>query len=180
MRNLLKFIFLSWMAAVSARAADVRISDLNAKTTPSTNTFLEISDAADTPKSGKIVVYVLLKQNLLDSSTIVWAIDPTGKVTGYATNIVANQLNLTGVLDAKQAVQYSGDISPTQIAGNQNDYNPSGLGTAMILRLNSDATRNITGLVGQGDGRLICLVNIGSQNLVFQDANSGSGRHKPI
>jgi hypothetical protein len=42
----------------------------------------------------------------------------------------------------------SGDISPAQITANQNDYNPTSLSTSSVLRLNTDASRNITGLAG--------------------------------
>src|SRR4249919_1187083 len=47
-----------------------------------------------------------------------------------------------------------GDISPSQITSNQNDYNPASLSTASTLRLNSDASRDITGLQGGADGRI--------------------------
>jgi hypothetical protein len=77
-------------------------------------------------------------------------------------------------LDAQQDFYLSGDISPSQITSNQNDYNPTGLSTASVLRLNSDASRNITGLQGGADGRIVVLINVGSSNIVLQDANASS------
>ena len=65
--------------------------------------------------------------------------------------------------------QLTGDISPAQITANQNDYNPSGLSTATTLRLSTDASRNITGLAGGADGRVIIIHNIGSNNIVLKD-----------
>lgn len=68
----------------------------------------------------------------------------------------------------------SGDISPAQITSDQNDYNPTGLSTAAVLRLNSDASRDITGLQGGADGRIIAIYNTGSQNIVLKDASGSS------
>lgn len=63
----------------------------------------------------------------------------------------------------------TGDISPAQITANQNDYAPAGFATASILRLSSDASRNITGLAGGSDGRSIVVRNIGAQDIVLTD-----------
>jgi hypothetical protein len=68
----------------------------------------------------------------------------------------------------------TGDISPAQITANQNDYNPTGLSGASTLRLSSDASRDITGLQGGSDGRLLLLHNVGSNDLVLKDADSNS------
>lgn len=68
----------------------------------------------------------------------------------------------------------SGDISPSQITANQNDYSPTGLSTASTLRLNSDASRDITGLSGGADGRVLVLHNVGSFNLVLKDESVSS------
>ena len=67
-----------------------------------------------------------------------------------------------------------GILTPTQIAANQNDYNPSGLATAHVLRLSTDASRNITGLAGGVPGRAVLLFNVGSFNIVLKDADASS------
>lgn len=67
-----------------------------------------------------------------------------------------------------------GDISPAQIAADQNDYNPAGLADATTLRLSTDASRNLTGLAGGADGRIITIFNIGSFNLVLVDESASS------
>jgi hypothetical protein len=68
----------------------------------------------------------------------------------------------------------SGDITPSQITSNQNDYNPTGLSTASVLRLSTDASRDITGLQGGADGRFIIIDNVGSNLIVLKDEGSGS------
>src|SRR5262245_5386417 len=62
-------------------------------------------------------------------------------------------------LDGTGTFALSGDISPSQITSNQNNYNPTGLSTASVLRLSTDASRNITSLAGGADGRIIVIVN---------------------
>lgn len=73
------------------------------------------------------------------------------------------------VRKASENFALPGDISPAQITSNQNDYNPTGLSTASTLRLNSDASRNITGLQGGADGRIIVIHNVGSFAIVLKD-----------
>jgi hypothetical protein len=75
---------------------------------------------------------------------------------------------------ASASFAFTGDITPSQITSNQNDYNPTSLSSASTLRLNSDAARDITGLAGGADGRLLILHNIGSQNIVLKDENASS------
>ena len=67
---------------------------------------------------------------------------------------------------------FTADISPAQITANQNDYNPTDLTTASTLRLSTDASRNITGIAGGSDGRLLLIHNIGSFNVVLVNASS--------
>ena len=78
------------------------------------------------------------------------------------------------VSDIPQNFSISGDISPTSISSNQNDYNPTSLSTSTVLRLTSDASRNITGLAGGADGRVILILNVGSNNIVLKNQDAGS------
>jgi hypothetical protein len=81
---------------------------------------------------------------------------------------------ITGSADVQQALVISGDISPTQLSANTNDWAPTGFSTAGAVRLSTDASRNITGLAGGADGRIIILHNVGSFDAVLknEDANS--------
>lgn len=104
-----------------------------------------------------------------------------GNGSGGFANAVSNtdyapvaSPTFTGTPDITQAVKFSGDISPSQITSNQNDYNPTGLSTASVLRLSTDASRDVTGLAGGADGRAIFLYNVGAQNLVLKNQSSSS------
>jgi len=63
--------------------------------------------------------------------------------------------------------------SPAQLTADVNDYAPS---NASTWRLSSNASRNITGL--QNDyvmvGRILTIINVGSNNIVLQNQNTGS------
>lgn len=71
-------------------------------------------------------------------------------------------------------VAFSGVLTPSQITSNQNDYNPTSLSTACVLRLNTDASRNVTGIQGGAAGRIFIVHNVGANNIVFKNADTGS------
>ncbi len=68
----------------------------------------------------------------------------------------------------------TGVISPSQITSNQNDYNPTGLVSAAVLNLSSDASRSVSGLAGGAEGRVIALVNTGSQVISLLNESASS------
>jgi hypothetical protein len=65
-------------------------------------------------------------------------------------------------------------LSPAQITANQNDYSPATLAAATQLRINSDATRNITGMATGSAGRPLTVVNSGTFAIVFKYEDAGS------
>jgi len=73
------------------------------------------------------------------------------------------------------ALSLSGDLTTTQITANQNDYNPANLATASVLRLSSDASRNITSLAGGADGRIITVMNVGTNPIVLKNDDGATG-----
>jgi hypothetical protein len=88
----------------------------------------------------------------------------------------------TGATKVNAGFSLTGDLSPAQITADQNDYNPTGLAAASILRLSTDASRNLTGLQGGADGRLVVGMNVGSYDvaLVDQSASSSAGNRFAI
>lgn len=92
-------------------------------------------------------------------------------LTGDAT--AAQDSNATTVVAASGIFAFPGDISPTQLSANTDDYSPTGLSSAAVLRLSTDASRNLTGIQGGADGRILLLLNVGSNPLVLKnDATS--------
>jgi hypothetical protein len=80
----------------------------------------------------------------------------------------------TGNLALPRGLILTGIAAPPQITASQNDYNPTGAATASVLQLSSDASRNITGLAGGAEGRVVSLINIGSQPIVLADESASS------
>lgn len=68
----------------------------------------------------------------------------------------------------------AGVLSPSQITGNQNDYAPTGYATAAQFRLSTDASRDVTGLVGGQAARVVTIHNVGSFDLVLKDESGSS------
>lgn len=67
------------------------------------------------------------------------------------------------------------EITPTELTGDQDDYNPSGLSTATLVRISGDANfREITGLQGGVAGRKITFRNVGSYPIGFLPEYAGS------
>lgn len=64
-----------------------------------------------------------------------------------------------------------------QITANQNDY---AVGDGTMFRLSSDASRNITGIAGGADGRIIYLFNVGAQDIVLTNADAASAEANRI
>jgi len=75
---------------------------------------------------------------------------------------------------ASGAFSLNGTLSPAQITANQNDYSPTGLSNVVLLRINTDAARNITGIATGADGRMLVIVNTGSFviSLLHESASS--------
>lgn len=80
----------------------------------------------------------------------------------------------TAVNTFDNQLRYTGDITPSTITADQNNYNPSGLSSAAVLRLASDAFRYITGVEGGADGRVLWLYNTGTNPISFQAESTGS------
>lgn len=104
----------------------------------------------------------------LDSSLTYLSFGSTSITMDGITN------TLMGDVIVSDSFNLAGDISPSTITSNQNNYNPTGLSTASTLRILSDAARNITGLANGADGRIIILHNIGSFPITLKTQSTSS------
>ena len=73
-----------------------------------------------------------------------------------------------------QGVRYVGIVTPPQITTSQNNYNPTGLGTARILRINASTPLNITGITALASGTVLSLVNVGSSTITLTQEDAAS------
>lgn len=98
-----------------------------------------------------------------------------GSLRCPAGTAVAGQIRIGGKQTDDPGVLVSIPYTPAQITADQNNYNPGAGG--WYYRLDSDASRNITGLsVGQTNGYPCEIWNVGSNNivLVHQSASSST------
>lgn len=113
----------------------------------------------------------VIAADIEDVTGLQAALDALTAADGTKAN--AADSALTGTTDITQAVKLGGVISPTQLSANTDDWAPTGFATATVIRVSTDASRNLTGIAA-GAARLIkVLANIGSNNLVLKhDATS--------
>lgn len=90
-------------------------------------------------------------------------------LTNDGTTIGASDMNLNG------KISLSGDISPSVLTADVNDYNPTSWSSNSVILLSSDSgIRHITGLDGGIDGRLVVFQNNGDYPFVFPPEHAGS------
>lgn len=104
----------------------------------------------------------------------------TGVVSGITPTLAAH-LATKGYADSLltdlavgETLILSGVITPTQLSADTDDWAPTGLADATIIRTSTDASRTLTGLTGGAAGRLILLWNVGSNALVLSDQDASS------
>ena len=73
-----------------------------------------------------------------------------------------------------QTFGLTGIISPTGTTGTVNNYNPTSLSTASIIRQTTTAATTITGLSGGSSGRIILFFNIGTHDIEFLNESASS------
>jgi hypothetical protein len=121
-----------------------------------------------------------------DSNGNYWAVDVTVNATTGNHQILMGALDAptfkVGYADGSKfsvadngSFRLAGVLSPAQISANQNDYAPTGIENAISLRLNSDASRDITGIATDPDsGRILLVQNVGAQNIVLKNESASS------
>lgn len=79
-----------------------------------------------------------------------------------------------GSASSSSTVEFTGDLTPSQITSDKDDYNPSSLSGATVLRHDLDADRSINGLQGGSDGRLMIHANITTAAALKKNAQRAS------
>jgi hypothetical protein len=134
----------------------------------------------------RTVVYRAPTHDFVGPSTITNAatVAITGAPIAVGNALITNSFalwvqsgitRLDGSLQAEAAVYFSGDITPATITADINDYDPTGLSGAMILRLASDTNnRRVTGIEGGTDGRILQVRNVGTTTYILSTQDAAS------
>jgi hypothetical protein len=141
-------------------------------------TSLDVTSAATFPSSPqfriKIDTELLLVTGVAGTTFTV-----TRGVEGTTAASHSNGATVIHILTSGAVSRFKTDvyfITPPALAGNVDDYNPSGLSTARYVRLDGGAaSRDITGLQAPADSQEVTFFNIGTtDNLVFKDESGSS------
>lgn len=87
----------------------------------------------------------------------------------YGPRIVATTLLANAGAEIQSSV-----LTPAQITADQNNYAPTGFGSARVLRLATDASRTLTGYSNATNGNRVTFTNIGAQDLVLAHESGSS------
>lgn len=79
-----------------------------------------------------------------------------------------------GDLTVSGKATFTGVISPAQLTADTHNWAPTSFATAFTVRASTDAARTLTGLAGGAAGRLVLLLNVGSQDLVLAHESGSS------
>lgn len=102
----------------------------------------------------------------------------SGNVVGVVYSSTTGQFHLitpTTIQAFDSALYFSGVITPTILAADQNDWTPSGgFSTANTVRVSASSAIAITGLTGGGQGRIVIFHNVGSFAITFVSQSTAS------
>lgn len=112
---------------------------------------------------------------LIDFSNVTYT-STLGDVTAMLYNPTTTSMSARHIYQSVQkgGMVINSSISPAQITANQNDYAPTGLSQNYILRLNTDASRDITGISAGLSGEEKLIINVGAQDIVLKDESASS------
>ncbi len=102
-----------------------------------------------------------------------YTIQMTGPNSDYFSVTSAGPTARGGLIITQGHLALVQDITPTQITADQNNYAPTGIDKAAVVRLSSDASRTITGIAKStaSDGDVLTLINVGSNDIILSDEN---------
>jgi hypothetical protein len=104
-------------------------------------------------------------------STDTQPVTPTVTGGSLLLETDSGRMNMhTGSIWQRLYASPSFKTSPTQLTSDQDDYNPTGLSTSQVVRLDGDSSfRSIRSLAGGVDGSIIYLRNVGSNSILLID-----------
>lgn len=75
-----------------------------------------------------------------------------------------------GKVSVLSQLLFGGIIAPPQITADVDDYAPTGLAQANVIKFSTDTSRHLKGLTGGTPGRVVALLNTGEFDLIIDNA----------
>ena len=123
---------------------------------------IKVTDAGGT-KTG-----VITASSFGASTTVTVSLD-SGTLSSPVSSV---SLSLLSASD--HALPTGPIVTPAQLTASQNNWSPSGIATARVVRFSTDASRDITGILAGSDGRRVIFHNVGSNPGVLKDESGSS------
>lgn len=107
--------------------------------------------------------------------------NPGSPTTGYW--IVRTDLNYSGwyyngttwvPISTSGSTSFTGVISPTALSAHTDDWAPTSLSTASVIRASSSAAYELRGLTGGSSGRTLFIHNVGAYTITLKDESGTS------
>ncbi len=151
-------------------------SSISGKASNSTDSATVSLAAFDNTGDSRSLITVATNDGGGDYSEISLAVTRAGSGSSGDTylSLIDDADTSTAYISLYGSIRFSRSLTPSQITSNQDNYDPAGLMQTAALRLSTDASRDITGIAGGADGRMILIFNVGSFDIVLKDEDAGS------
>ncbi|GAB4486464.1 MAG: hypothetical protein OHK0019_00180 [Saprospiraceae bacterium] len=170
-------VFIGESAGELTSGSNLLIIDNSNTSTPlvggdfSNNRFGINTAPASTLRSLHVTGETRITDLATDTPTRIVGADADGDLDTVGIGAEA-ELHLT---NGTLGTNFHTTISPSQLTATQNDWNPTGLSTAWIIRLSGDASfRLITGIVAPSFAKRLILHNTGSDAILLPTQHTGS------
>jgi hypothetical protein len=177
-------IFLNDSTAGSVVTGNVMMNGINGFViTGNGSEFIVSNNVVRSSCSGVGVMFIAFTgTNFMISNNILAAAAGAFSNAPAVTSVVdlGNNLPQFATLTLTQGVATLSTITPPQITADQNNYSPTGWIGAYVVRLSSDAARNITGLGRNGTSLIKIVQNIGTQNIVLVHESASSAANQRL
>jgi len=107
------------------------------------------------------------------TSAVGMALPSSQSAIGNFTTVNTDTANI-GTDNVTGAVTYTGVITPTALAADTNNWAPTGLSAARIIRASASSAISLTGITAQATGRELLLENVGTSNITLLPNNTNS------
>lgn len=153
---------------------------VKAFTTKNTGDFIQAATDNEEQEEITAIEQALLSSGFTSTATVtfgnmtVTSTISVGTITATNATISALTLGTVDTIALTGLERHTGIVTPAALTANQNNYNPTGIATARILRMTSDASRTVTGIAAQNNGQRLLIQNCGGFDIVLAHSSASS------